>query len=57
MIRKAIGIVLVIVAAVIAAVLLINGRPLIPHMIGPITLAVIGMFLLIRNRNADRSLK
>ena len=55
MIRKAIGVILVIVAGVITVALLTGGGPLIPHIVGPITLAVIGVFLLTLNRNANRS--
>jgi hypothetical protein len=55
MIRKAIGIILVSLAAVITVLLVTGGGPLVPHMIGPITLAAIGVFLLAFNRNAKRS--
>ena len=54
MLRKSIGTILVIAAGVLAIILLTNGL-LFPHMIGPITLAVIGVILLTRKRNADQT--
>ncbi|MEP7288591.1 MAG: hypothetical protein ABI947_22795 [Chloroflexota bacterium] len=53
MIRKAIGTILLIVAGVITVLLLTGGGPLVPHMVGPITLAVVGVILLTRHRNAE----
>jgi hypothetical protein len=57
MIQKAIGSVLLLVALVITILLLTGGGPLVPHMIGPITLAAVGGFLLTRPQKADRSVK
>jgi hypothetical protein len=45
---------LVIVALVIAVILLTSGGPVVPHIVGPITFTVIGVFLLLRNTNAAR---
>ena len=54
MIRKAIGIVLLIVAAGIALLLLSRGRFVFPHILGPIALAITGGFLVIgRGRRAE----
>ncbi len=54
MIRKAIGIVLLIVAAGIALLLLSRGRFVLPHILGPIALAITGGFLVIgRGRRAE----
>jgi hypothetical protein len=50
MIRKAMGIVLLIVAAGIALLLLSRGRFVFPHILGPIALAIIGGLLVIRRR-------
>jgi hypothetical protein len=50
MIRKAMGIVLLIVAAGIALLLLSRGRFVFPHILGPIALAIIGGLLVIRHR-------
>jgi len=57
MIRKTIGTILVIAAGVLAVILFIGGRLIFPHIIGPITLAVIGVILLTRKKNADNSAK
>jgi hypothetical protein len=54
MIRKSIGTILVIAAGVLAVILLTNGL-IFPHLIGPITLAVIGVILLARKSNADQT--
>jgi len=51
MVRKGIGVVLVVVAAVIAFMLVTGGGPLIPHIVGPITLTVIGVVLLVWKKN------
>lgn len=50
MIRKTIGTMLVVVASVVAFVLLTGGGPILPHIIGPITLAVVGVILLTLKR-------
>ncbi len=44
--RKIAGFVLLAVGGFVALVLLMSGRPLIPHMIGPIALIVVGGVLL-----------
>ena len=54
MIQKTIGTILVIAAGILAIVLLASGL-FFPHMIGPITLAAIGIILLTRKKNADQS--
>lgn len=53
MIRKFIGTILVIVAGVITIVLLTYGGPILPHIIGPITLVVIGAILLTVKRESN----
>jgi len=53
MIRKAIGTLLVIAAIVLAAVLLLGGRLIFPHVTGPIILAVTGVILLTHKRGVD----
>ena len=55
MIGKIIGTVLVIVALVIANILFTGGGPILPHIVGPITLTIIGVFLLTRKTSAARS--
>ena len=55
MIGKTIGTVLVIVALVIATILFTSGGPILPHIVGPITLTIIGVFLLTRKTSAARS--
>ncbi len=55
MIRKAIGTILLIAAGVLTIVLFIGGKLIFPHVIGPITLAVIGVILLTLKRKADNS--
>ncbi len=57
MIRKAIGTILVVVASVLAISLLTGGGPILPHIIGPIALAVIGVILLTFKKKADHSAK
>jgi len=47
------GIVLLVAAAVIALILATGGGPVIPHIVGPITLATIGVILLTRGRNSE----
>ena len=55
MVKNAIGIVLMIVAAVITFMLVTGGGPLVPHIVGPITLVVVGVILLTRKKNSERS--
>jgi hypothetical protein len=44
---KVIGIVLIIAAGVLAAKIIINRGPILPHIVGPTILAIIGVILLI----------
>lgn len=44
---KAIGIVLIAAAGVLAAKIITNRGPILPHIVGPTILAVIGAILLI----------
>ncbi len=46
MLRKIVGIGLLVVGAFIFLVLLMGGGPLFPHVIGPLVLAVVGVILL-----------
>lgn len=55
MARQGIGIILLVVAAVIVVALVAGGGPLIPHIVGPIALSVIGLILLMNNRKSSRS--
>ncbi len=57
MVRIGIGVVLEIMAMVIVVMLVTGGGPLLPHIVGPIALAIIGAFLLTRTRNSARSLQ
>lgn len=51
--QKMIGAILLVASVVIAAFLLIDGKPIIPHMIGPTTLAVVGVVVLtFKERNS-----
>lgn len=52
MLRKIIGTVLLVIGSLFSIVLLTYGGPVFPHIIGPITLAVIGVILLILKRRA-----
>ncbi len=45
--QKLIGIALIIAAGVLAAKIIGNRGPILPHIVGPIVLAVIGVILLI----------
>lgn len=45
MLRKTIGILLLVVSAFLFLVLLMSGMLIFPHVIGPITLAVVGLIL------------
>ncbi len=56
MLRKVMGSVMVIAALVLGAILLIGGRPVLPHMLGPGILAIAGILLLvIRKKRAGRT--
>ena len=57
MIRKIIGTILIIVASIIFIVLLTYGGPIVPHIIGPITLTIIGVILLTFTKKSDNSTK
>ena len=56
MLRKIIGMALIVISAFIFLVLLMSGMLIFPHVIGPITLAVIGAALLLY-RGKDSELK
>ncbi len=51
MLRKTIGIGLLVAGVFIAFVLMMSGMLIFPHVIGPITLAVIGLLLLLYRGN------
>lgn len=55
MTRKIIGTILVAAAGVLAIVLLINARLIFPHILGPLTLAIIGVILLAHRGKNDTS--
>jgi len=55
--KKVIGTILIVAAGIMTYVLLISGRLIFPHIIGPITLAVIGMFILFARKRIDNSSK
>ena len=57
MVRKTIGIILMIVAVIITVLLVTRGGTIVPHIIGPITLAIIGVFLLTRGKKAESPAK
>ncbi len=52
--RKTIGVILVVGAVVLAVVLFMGGKLIFPHVTGPITLAIIGGALLAGRGKADR---
>jgi hypothetical protein len=54
MISKAIGSILLILALVIAVMLVTSGSPLLPHIVGPIALTGVSIFLLTHKTNAAR---
>ena len=45
MARKIIGTILLIIGGLLGLVLLMYGGPVLPHIIGPVVLMVIGLFL------------
>jgi len=53
MLRKIIGISLVILGGLGIVILLFGGGPVLPHVIGPITLAVVGILILTFKRKAE----
>jgi predicted membrane channel-forming protein YqfA (hemolysin III family) len=57
MVRKAIGIILMIAAGVLAIMLLTYGGPIMPHILGPITLAIAGVLFLAIRKKADHPAK
>jgi hypothetical protein len=57
MISKMLGVILLIMALVITFLLITRGGSLVPHIVGPIFLTVVGVFLLARKTNAVRSAK
>lgn len=57
MMRKAIGTTLIIASIALGAVLLSNGRFIFPHVLGPGSLAVIGVILLAVKARANKSIE
>jgi hypothetical protein len=57
MTRKVIGTILVVAAGVLAIALLIGGRLIFPHIIGPLTLVIIGAILLAHRGKNDTPAK
>lgn len=57
MMRKIIGALLVIVAIAVAVVLLVGHGPILPHILGPIVLATVGILLLAVNCKVDHSVE
>jgi hypothetical protein len=57
MIRKILGTILLVIASLVIIILLTYGGPVFPHIIGPITVAVIGAALLILGKPANNSAK
>ncbi len=57
MARKIIGTILVIAAGGLAFKILTGGGPVLPHIVGPITFAVIGVILLTFKKKTDPSAK
>ena len=55
MIRKIIGTILISVGGVLMVALLTGGNPIFPHMIGPGSLAVIGVILLATKGKTNKS--
>ncbi len=55
MIRKTIGTILIIVGGVLMVLLLTGGGSILPHIIGPGSLAVIGVILLATKGKANKS--
>ena len=51
MLRRIIGIVFIVAAAALTIGLLSRGGPMIPHIVGPVTLTIVGVALLIRRHN------
>jgi hypothetical protein len=55
MIKKTIGTILLIASLVLGVVLFTNGRFIFPHVIGPGSLAVIGVILLVLKSKTNKS--
>jgi len=53
MIRKAIGAILVIAAGVVAVLLIARGGPILPHILGPVVLAIVGVLHFTVKKKAD----
>ena len=47
MLRRIIGIVFVVAAAILTIVLVARGGPLLPHIVGPVTLTIVGVALFV----------
>lgn len=55
MIKKVIGIILMVIGVFIALVLMTYGGPVFPHIIGPVVLVTIGaILLLMRKKRTER---
>ena len=55
MARKIIGMTLLIIGGLLSLVLLMYGGPILPHIIGPIILTAIGVFLLAVKGKVNKS--
>lgn len=56
MIRKIVGTIMTFVGGVLMVILLSGGGPILPHIIGPITLVVVGVILLISLRKNSKKI-
>lgn len=54
MVRKIVGITLLVGALGLTAFIFLRGGPIVPHIVGPITLAVVGVLALRHERRASR---
>ena len=52
MLRKIIGTILVILGVLGIVILIFGGGPILPHIIGPITLTIVGTLILVLKRKA-----
>jgi hypothetical protein len=55
MIRKIIGSILAVLGAIVATVILTGGGPILPHIIGPVVLISVGLFLLLMKGSTSKS--
>jgi hypothetical protein len=54
MMRKTLGIVLMVIGGIAAVVLLTYGGAILPHIVGPIIILIIGIILLALRRKENR---